>query len=75
MHKPENETYKILRDFEIQTDHLVSARRPHLKWILKKRKKRERIVDFAVPADHRVKNKESKKWDKYFDLARELRKL
>ena len=24
----ENETYKLLWDFEIQTDHLISARRP-----------------------------------------------
>ena len=34
-----------------------------------------RIVDFAVPADHRVKMKESEKKDVYFDLARELKKL
>ena len=26
----ENEMHKILRDFEIQTDHLISARRPDL---------------------------------------------
>ena len=31
-------------------------------------------MDFAVPADHRVKLKESKKKDKYLDLARELKK-
>ena len=33
-----------------------------------------RIVDFVVPADHRVKLKEREKKDKYFDLARELKK-
>ena len=32
------------------------------------------MVDFAVPADHRVKIKESKKRDKYLNLARELKK-
>ena len=32
-------------------------------------------MDFAVPADHRVKLKESEKSDKYLDLARELKKL
>ena len=32
------------------------------------------IVDFAVPANHRVKLKESKKRGKYQDLARELKK-
>ena len=34
-----------------------------------------KIVDFAVPADHRIKLKESEKKDKYVDLARELQKL
>ena len=32
-------------------------------------------MDFAVSADHMVKLKESKKRDKYLDLARELKKL
>ena len=32
-------------------------------------------MDFAVPADHRVKLKVSEKKDKYLDLARELIKL
>ena len=31
-------------------------------------------MNFAVPADHRVKLKESEKKDKYLDLARELKK-
>ena len=30
-------------------------------------------MDFAVPADHRIKLKDSEKKDKYFDLARELK--
>ena len=39
----------------------------------KKRKKgTSRIVDFAVPADHKVKLRGSEKCDKYQDLAREL---
>ena len=37
MHKPEsileNEMHKILWDFEIQTDHLISARWPDLEII------------------------------------------
>ena len=32
-------------------------------------------MDFAVPADHRVTLKESKKRDIYLDLAGELKKL
>ena len=34
-----------------------------------------KIVNFAVPADHRLKLKECEKRDKYLDLARELKKL
>ena len=41
MHNPaavlENDTYKLLWDFDIQTDHLISARRPDLIIINKKR--------------------------------------
>ena len=73
MNKPEseseNEMHKILWNFEIQTDHLISARRPDQELI---NEKRTCPVDFAVPADHRVKRKESKKIDQYLDLTREL---
>ena len=34
-----------------------------------------KIVDFAVPADHRIKLNEREKTDKYLDLARELKNL
>ena len=34
-----------------------------------------KIVDFSVPAEHRIKQKECEKKDKYLDLARELKKL
>ena len=43
----------------------------------KKKKKKKRIckiVDFAVPADQRIKLKECEKKDKYLGLARELTK-
>ena len=81
MHNPapvlENDTHKLLWDFDIQTDHLISARGPDFIIINKKKKKRkkENLVDFAVLADHRIKLKESEKSDKYLDLARELKKL
>ena len=32
-------------------------------------------MDFAIPADHRVKLKENEKKDKYLDLAMVLKKL
>ena len=41
----------------------------------KKKKKTCKIVDFAVPAYHRLELKENEKKDKYLDLARELKKL
>ena len=56
-------------------DHLISARKPDLMIINKKKKRICKIVDFAVPADHRIKLKECEKKDKYLDLARELKKL
>ena len=70
----ENDSHKLLWNFNIQTDHLIPARRPDL-IIINKRKRICKIVDFAVPADHRINLKESEKKDKYLDLARELKKL
>ena len=57
-----------------KTDHLISARWSDL-IIINKKKRICRIVDFTVPADHRVKLSEVEKRDKYLDLARELKKL
>ena len=78
MHNPapvlENNTHKLLWDFDIRTDHLISSRRPDL-IIINKEKRTCKIVAFAVPADHRIKLKECEKKDKYLDLARELKKL
>ena len=43
MYKPEfileNETHKVLLDFEIQTDHLIFVRRPDLVTYNKKKKR------------------------------------
>ena len=61
-------------DFDIQTEHLISARRPDL-IIINIKKRTCKIVNFSIPADHRIKLKESEKKDKYLDLARELKKL
>ena len=72
----EDDTHKLLWDFEIQTDHLISARRPDQTSTKKKKKKKIcKIVDFAVSGDHSIKLKECEKRDKYLDLARELKKL
>ena len=55
-----NDSEKLLSDFDIQTDNLISARQPDLIIINRTKKRTCRIVDFA---------------DKYLDLARELKKL
>ena len=76
MHNPalvlENDTHKLLWDFNIQTDNLILARRSDL-IIINKKKRICKIVDFAVPADHRINLKECAKKYKYLDLARELK--
>ena len=63
--------HKLHWDFEIQTDHPISAKRPDLV-IINKKKRTCQIVDFSFPADHRVKLKESEKKDKYLQLGREV---
>ena len=77
LHNPasvlENDTHKLQWDFDIHTDHLISARRSDL-MIINKIKRTCKIVDFAVPVDHRIKLKECEKRDMYLDLARELKK-
>ena len=68
----ENDSHKLLWDFNIQTDQLIPARRPDL-IIINKRKTICKIVNLAVPADHRINLKEREKKDKYLDLAREFK--
>ena len=57
MHNPEsvlvNVTHRPLRDFEMQTDHQISARRPDFIITNNNNKKRE-LMDYAVPADRRI---------------------
>ena len=80
---PRNDTHKLLWDFDVETDPLISARRPNHIIINNnnnnnnnnKNKRIFKIVNFAVPADHRIKLKEYEKKDKYLDLARELKKM
>ena len=69
----ENEDYKISWDFSIQTDHIMEARRPDLVVVDKKRICK--IIDFAVPGDSRIAEKEKDKREKYQDLRRELQKI
>ena len=55
-----------------RSPNLGQTTRPYIN---KKRKKETcKIVDFAVPVDHRVKLKENEKKNKYLDLARDFTK-
>ena len=69
---PKNETHKILLDFEIETDCLISSRQPPLE-VVNKKKITCPIADFVALADHRVIQGEKR--DKYLDFARELKYL
>ena len=71
----ENDTHKLLWDFDRQTDHITTARLPDLIIINNKKKRTCKIVDLAVPADHRIKLKEREMKDEYLDLSRVLKKL
>ena len=60
-----------------RSSNLGQKTRPYNNQKKKKKKKMRicKIIDFAVPADCRIKLKEGEKKDKYLDLARELKKL
>ena len=79
----ENETHKILWDFDIQMDHLITARRPDLIIInnskkKKKRKEKENMQNcwLYCPGwpQSKIKIKCEKNYN-YLDLTTELKKL
>ena len=61
-------------DFSIQTDHVIEARRPDLVAVDKKERSCK-IIDFAVPGDSRIEEKEKDKVEKYQELGRELQRI
>ena len=61
-------------DFSIQTDHVIEARRPDLV-VVDKKERSCKIVDFAVPGDSRIEEKEKDEIEKYQSLGRELQKI
>ena len=58
----ENETWKVPWDFAVQTDHVITARRPDLT-IADKERNECRIIDFALPYNTKVDYKELEKID------------
>ena len=77
MHNPEsvreNETHKFLLDIVIRMTWPRDSQQQKKKENDQQQKKTCRIVNFDVPADHRVKLKESEKRNNYLDLSRELK--
>ena len=77
-HQPEtvleNNDYKLLWDYNIQTDHQIIARRPDLV-VINKQEQTYQVIDIAVPEDTAVKAKEEEKLEKYHDLAKEIQKM
>ena len=61
-------------DFSIQTDHVIEARRPVLV-VVDKKDRICKIIDFAVPGDNSIEEREKGKIEKYQDLRRELQKI
>ena len=78
MHNPapvlENDTHKLLEFFDIQTDQLITTRKPEL-IIINKKKRIFKVVIFAVLAGRRIILEECEKKDKYLDLAWDFKKL
>ena len=77
-HEPENvlenEDHEISWDFSIQIDHVIEACRPDLVAVDKKETSCK-IMDFAVPGDSTIEEKEKDKIEKYQDLGKELQKI
>ena len=64
--RPKDEMHKLLRAFEIRTDHLISARRPNLVIV-------NNLLNCGRPFKQiSLKLKESEKRDEYLHFAREL---
>ena len=65
---------KILWDFEVRTDCVISARRPDI-IVLDYKRKCGFLIDIAIPADINIVEKEKEKILKYQDSWVELQKL
>ena len=71
-HVPEK--VKVLWDINVQCDNVVVAKRPDIILIDTKERKGI-IIDIAVPADVRVREKEREKVKKHKGLKREIGRL
>jgi len=65
---------KVLWDFNIFTDHVISTRRPDIV-VVDKHLCRIMLIDVAIPSYFNVDDKETEKITKYQDLRMELERL
>ena len=61
-------------DFCIQTDHVIEARKPDL-FVVDKKERSCKIIDFVIPGDSRIEEKEKDKIEKHQELGREFQKI
>ena len=73
MHNPENDTHKLLWDFNNETDQLIPARRPDLT-IINNKKENLSNCRLCSPGGPQNKSEGMCNMDKNLDLARELKK-
>ena len=70
----ENDSWKILCDATIQTDHAIEARSPEIV-LIDKTENECTIIEFECPFDSRIEEREKDKMKGYNDLKRELKKI
>ena len=70
----ENENFKILWDFSIQTDKEIRANRPDIIFV-DKRERTVMFIDVTIPNDHNIIEKKLEKIEKYTDLGIEIKEL
>ena len=77
-HQPEavmdSSDYRLLYDFNIFTDHRITARRPDIV-LIDKQQRLTRLIDIACVMDRNVVEKHREKIEKYLHLSVELQSL
>ena len=70
----ENENFKILWDFSVQTDKEIRANRPDIIFV-DKREQTVLFIDVTIPNDNNIIEKRLEKIEKYANLGIEIKEL
>ena len=68
------ECVRILWDFNVYVDHMISARRPDI-IVIDKSVSNAILIHVSIPSDKNISTKEEEKLSKYQDLRVELERL